>query len=94
MSVNRKVTVPVGSGGAVRAAGSVAGISRGAWRRRRSSRPSPSSIAAMPSTATTLQRMPVGEVSASPEAVHSAAATAMAMMPLSTVGGDDATVLA
>jgi hypothetical protein len=35
--------------------------------------------------ATTLQRMPVGEVSALPEAVHSAAATAMGMMPLTSV---------
>ena len=84
MSVNRKVTVPVGSG-AGRAAGSGAGASRGACRRRRSSRPSPSSIAATPSTATTLHRMPVGVSRALPEPVHSAAATATAMMPLTTV---------
>ena len=84
MSVNRKVTVPVGSG-ADRAAGSGAGASHGACRRRRSSRPSPSSIAATPSTATTLHRMPVGVSRALPEPVHSAAATATAMMPLTTV---------
>jgi hypothetical protein len=95
MSVNRKVTVPVGSsgiwaraGGAGRsAAGPVAATARGAatCRRRRSSRPAPSSIATTPSSATTLHRMPAGESSPWPDPTHSAAATATAITPLSRV---------
>src|SRR6266511_3035856 len=74
MSVNRKVTVPVGSS----AAGTSSG---GTCRRRRRSRPNPSSIATTPSSATMLHSRPAGEISASPEPVHSAAATATVMTP-------------
>jgi hypothetical protein len=49
------------------------------------SRPKPSSIATTPISVTRLQRMPVGETSALPEPAHSAAATATAMTPLSSV---------
>jgi hypothetical protein len=83
MSVNRNVTVPVGSGGA--AAGPAAAGACPACRRRRSSRPVPSSIAATPSRATTTHRMPAGESSALPDPTHSAAATATAIAPLSRV---------
>ena len=100
MSVNRKVTVPVGSSGIWARAGGGTGRSaagpgaatargaaacRAACRRRRSSRPAPSTIATTPSSATTLHRMPAGESSALPDPTHSAAATATAITPLSRV---------
>jgi hypothetical protein len=91
MSVNRKVTVPVGSalcdrrgGGPDRSAGSIAGTSPCTCRRRRP-KPNPTSIATAPSSATMLHRIPAGERSALPEPVHSAAATATAMTPLRRV---------
>ncbi|HEV2823743.1 MAG TPA: hypothetical protein VG035_00850, partial [Actinomycetota bacterium] len=80
---------PGGQGWAARAAPTGAG---GAWgravsasRRRRSSSPNPSSIAATPRAATTAHRIPAGEVRASPDPTHSAAATATAISPLSSV---------
>jgi hypothetical protein len=76
MSVNRKLTVPVGSSGAREGCG--AGPDA-ACRRRRSSSPVPSTIA------TTPQRIPVGEASASPDPTHPAAATETAITPLSRV---------
>ena len=82
---------PAGGGAGRSAAGPGAAASRGAdgcratCRRRRSSRPAPSSIATTPSSATTLHRMPAGESSAWPDPTHSAAATATAITPLSRV---------
>jgi hypothetical protein len=83
MSVNRKVTVPVGSRG--RSAASGAGRAGSVRRRRRSSRPTPSTVAVTPSSATRLHRIPAGEPSGRPNPTNSAAATATAMTPLSKV---------
>jgi hypothetical protein len=66
-------------------AGRGAACGAAACRRRRSSRPDPSSMATTPSSATTLHRMPAGEPSGWPDPTHSAAATATAITPLSRV---------